>query len=141
MRAAVSRLDPWAPPLVLAAVIWFFSSQPDLSSGLGVIDLVGRKLTHAGEYALLCFLLWRALRGRLAGAGVLGVAFALAVAYGALDEYHQTFVAGRNGSPIDVGIDALGAALAVAAIRSRLGRRDSAAAAERPDRSRERASA
>ncbi len=137
----MSRLDPWAPPLVLVAVIWFFSSQPDLSSGLGVIDLVGRKLIHAGEYALLCFLLWRALRIRVVGPGALGAAFLLAVAYGALDEYHQTFVAGRNGSPIDVGIDALGAALAVLAIRSRLGRRDSGAAAERPDRARERASA
>ncbi len=140
MRGAVSRLDPWGPPLVVAAVIWFFSSQPDLSSGLGVIDLVGRKLTHAGEYALLCVLLWRALRGRLAGPKALGVAFALAVAYGALDEYHQTFVAGRNGSPVDVGIDALGAALAVLALRSHIGRRDSEAA-ERPDRARERASA
>lgn len=141
MRAAVSRLDPWAPPLVLAAVIWFFSSQPDLSSGLGALDLVGRKLTHAGEYALLCVLLWRALRGRLAGAKALGVAFALAVAYGALDEYHQTFVAGRNGSPVDVGIDALGAVLAVLGIRSRLRRSGSAANADRPDRARERASA
>lgn len=122
MRRALARLDPLAPPLVLVGVIWFFSSQPDLSSGLGVIDLVGRKLTHAGEYALLCFLLWRALRGRLPGAGALGLAFALAVAYGAVDEYHQTFVAGRNGSPVDVGIDALGAALAVLAIRWRLRR-------------------
>lgn len=141
MRAALSRLDPWAPPLALVAVIWFFSSQPDLSSGLGVIDLVGRKLIHAGEYALLCFLWWRALRGRLARGAALGLAFVLAIGYGAVDEYHQTFVAGRNGSPIDVGIDALGAALAVLAIRSRVGPRDSVAATERPDRGRERASA
>ncbi len=140
MRAAMSRLDPWAPPLVLVAVIWFFSSQPDLSSGLGVIDLVGRKLIHAGEYALLCFLCWRALRARLADRAALAVAFGLAVAYGAVDEYHQTFVAGRNGSPIDVGIDSLGAALAVLAIRSRLGSRDSVPATERSDRARERAS-
>jgi len=137
----MSRLDPWGPPLVVAAVIWFFSSQPDLSSGLGVIDLVGRKLIHAGEYALLCFLWWRALRCRMPPAGSLGLAFALAVAYGALDEYHQTFVAGRNGSPVDVGIDALGAALAVLGIRSRLRRSGSAANADRPDRARERASA
>jgi VanZ family protein len=142
MRAAVSRLDPWAPPLVLVAVIWFFSSQPDLSSGLGVIDLVGRKMTHAGEYALLCFLWWRALRGRLAGRTALGLAFTLAVAYGAVDEYHQTLVAGRNGSPIDVGIDALGAALAVLAIRYRLERpRGQPSEAEPSDRRAERASA
>ena len=56
------KLDPWAPPLVLMAVIFFFSAQPNLSSGLGWIDHVGRKFVHAGEYALLCFLWWRALR-------------------------------------------------------------------------------
>ena len=140
MRAALSRLDPWAPPLVLVAVIWFFSSQPDLSSGLGMIDLVGRKMIHAGEYALLCLLWWRALRGRLASGAALAGAFALAVAYGGLDEYHQTFVAGRTGSPIDVGIDALGAALAVLAIRSRLERRDGRRCAEPSERA-ERASA
>lgn len=124
MRRATGWLDPWAPPLALAAVIWFFSSQPDLSSGLGVLDLVGRKLIHAGEYALLFFLLWRAIRERLRLEAALWLAFALAVAYGAVDEYHQTFVAGRNGSPIDVAIDGAGAGLAAMAVRSRSPRRD-----------------
>jgi VanZ family protein len=112
-------LDPWAPPVALVAVIWFFSSQPDLSSGLGVLDLIGRKLIHAAEYALLCFLLWRALRERLPATGAVAAAFVLSVAYGAVDEYHQTFVAGRNGSPVDVAIDAAGAGLVGLAIRSR----------------------
>jgi VanZ family protein len=134
MSRATRWLDPWAPPLALAAVIWFFSSQPDLSSGLGALDLIGRKLIHAAEYALLCFLLWRALRERCRVTAALGVAFALAVAYGAVDEYHQTFVAGRNGSPIDVAIDAAGAGLAAWAIRSRAPSRDG-------ERSRARASA
>jgi VanZ family protein len=115
----MARLDPWGPPLALVAMIWFFSSQPDLSSGLGVLDLVGRKLIHAAEYALLCFLLWRALRERLPATGAVAAAFVLSVAYGAVDEYHQTFVAGRNGSPVDLGIDAGGAGLAGLAIRSR----------------------
>lgn len=119
MRGALSRLDPWVPPVALMAVIWFFSSQPDLSSGLGVIDLVGRKVIHATTFALLCFLLWRALKTRLLPPTALLAAFALAAGYGAVDEYHQTFVEGRNGSAIDVAIDVSGAAVAVAFLRRR----------------------
>jgi hypothetical protein len=38
------------------AVIFILSAQPHLNSGLGAIDLVGRKLAHFAEYALLAFL-------------------------------------------------------------------------------------
>lgn len=113
MRAVPSGAGAWAPPILLMAVIWFFSAQPDLSSGLGALDLVGRKVVHAAEYGLLCFLWWRALRTQLGPRAALAGAFLLAAAYGAVDEYHQTFVSGRTGSPIDVGIDATGAAIAV----------------------------
>ena len=109
----------WAPPVVLMGVIWFFSSQPDLSSGLGVLDLIGRKLIHAAEYALLCFLWFRALESRVATRPALASAFLIAAGYGVIDEYHQTFVAGRTGSPIDVAIDATGAAIAVLLLRRR----------------------
>jgi VanZ family protein len=112
-------IGPWAPPVVLMAVIWFFSSQPDLSSGLGVLDLIGRKLIHAAEYGLLCFLWFRALESRMATRPALATAFLIAAGYGAIDEYHQTFVAGRTGSPIDVAIDATGAAIAVLLLRRR----------------------
>ena len=118
----MTRLSRWLAPLVLMAVIFFLSAQPDLSSGLGIIDLVGRKVVHAGEYALLCGLWWRALRTVACPRAALTGAFAIAVAYAATDELHQTFVPGRTGSPVDVGIDTLGAALAVIAIRRRLAR-------------------
>src|SRR5919108_2747 len=55
------RLALWLPPLVLMGAIFALSAQPSLDSGLGWIDHVGRKLIHFGEYALLCFLWWRAL--------------------------------------------------------------------------------
>ena len=109
-------------------VIWFFSSQPDLSSGLGALDLIGRKLIHAAEYALLCFLWFRALESRMATRAALATAFLIAAGYGAIDEYHQTFVAGRNGSPIDVAIDATGAAIAVLLLSAPGGGRLEAAA-------------
>jgi VanZ family protein len=93
------------PPLALMALIFVFSAQPDLNSGLGTIDLIGRKIVHATEYGLLTFLWWRALRN-------IPLAAAIAVAYACTDELHQHFVQGRHGTPVDVAIDALGAAVA-----------------------------
>jgi VanZ family protein len=106
------KMDPWAPPLALMALIFFFSAQPSLDSGLGWIDHVGRKLVHAGEYALLCFLWWRALRTVMDRVRALYPAFAIAVAYAATDEFHQRFVTGRHSTWVDVLIDSMGAALA-----------------------------
>jgi VanZ family protein len=105
------RLDLWVPPLVLMGVIFAFSAQPSLDSGLGLIDTIGRKLVHFAEYALLCFLWWRPLSQVLPPRRAILVAFVLASAYAATDELHQSFVEGRHGSPLDWAIDSAGAAL------------------------------
>src|SRR5215208_7837729 len=97
-----SRADPWLPPLALMAVIFALSAQPDLNSGLGTIDLIGRKIVHMSEYALLCFLWWRALRSVAPQGRAVALAFALTVAYACTDELHQRFVDGRHGTPVDV---------------------------------------
>jgi VanZ family protein len=114
-----SRLDRWLPPLVLMAVIFVLSAQPDLNSGLGTIDFIGRKLIHMSEYALLCFLFWRALRTATQTRRAIVLAFVIAVAYAATDEFHQHFVNGRHGTPVDVLIDAAGAGAAALLIRRR----------------------
>jgi VanZ family protein len=64
---------------------------------------------HTAEYALLGFLLARALgRDRFAIAVVVGSL------YGASDEYHQTFVPGRSGNDLGDWIaDTIGTALGV----------------------------
>jgi len=108
-QVLLSRVDPWLPPIALMGLIFFLSAQPDLNSGLGVIDLIGRKLIHAGEYALLCYLWWRALREVMPPRRAPLAALAIAVAYSCTDEFHQTFVHGRHGTPVDVLIDAVGA--------------------------------
>jgi VanZ family protein len=115
----IRRLDPWLPPFALMAVIFALSAQPDLSSGLGAIDTVLRKIVHALEYALLCVLWWRALARTRARDHAVVLAFVIAIAYSATDEYHQTFVQGRHGTPVDVAIDAVGAGAAALAIRRR----------------------
>ena len=91
----------WLPVVVWAAVIFSFSSVPDLGTGLGGWDLVLRKLAHTAEYAILGALLLRAT-------GQIGVALALGIAYAISDELHQTLVPGRAGKPLDVAIDTLG---------------------------------
>src|SRR3954466_10743857 len=91
------RLDPWLPPLALMAAIFFFSAQPDLNSGLGTIDLVGRKIVHMSEYALLTFLWWRATRTIAPPNQALALAVTLAIGYAATDEFHQHFIEGRHG--------------------------------------------
>ena len=111
------RLDLWLPPLLLMGVIFFLSAQPSLDSGLGVIDQVGRKLIHFAEYALLCFLWWRALVTVTSPGRAALFAFLLASGYAATDEYHQTFVEGRHGSPIDWAIDSAGAAVVALKLR------------------------
>jgi VanZ family protein len=110
---ALKKSTLWLPPLVWMAVIFAFSAQPNLNSGLGWIDHVGRKIIHAADYALLCFLWWRALRTKLDLRTALATAWGIAVLYAISDEYHQTFVTGRHGSWVDVAIDSMGAALFV----------------------------
>ncbi len=109
-----AALRLWAPVVLWAAVIFAFSSVPDLGTGLGTWDLVLRKLAHAAEFAVLGALLLRALRAERP-------ALALGIAYAASDELHQHFVPGRLGSPYDVLIDGVGVALGVALWR-RFGR-------------------
>jgi VanZ family protein len=104
-------LATWGPVVVWAAVIFALSSIPSLGSGLGTWDLALRKLAHVTEYAILAFLLRRAL--------ATPAAVAVAVAYAVSDEFHQTFVRGREGRARDVAVDALGIALGLLAARRR----------------------
>jgi VanZ family protein len=101
-----AALRLWAPVVVWAAVIFAFSSIPDLGTGLGTWDLVLRKLAHGAEYALLGALLLRALGGELP-------AFLAGVGYAITDELHQHFVPGRAARPLDVLIDTVGVAVGI----------------------------
>lgn len=124
MRMALSRgIGLWLPPFALMALMYFFSDQPDLSSGLGTLDLILRKIAHFTEYAVLCFLWWRALRTRMDGRRAALVALAISSAYAVTDEFHQTFVEGRHGTPVDWAIDTAGAALTAFRVRALEARR------------------
>jgi hypothetical protein len=105
--AASRVLSAWLPVVAWAGLIFTLSSIPDLGTGLGGWDLVLRKLAHGAEYAVLGVLLLRAI-------GRPGTAFALATLYAATDEIHQAFVPGRQASPLDLAVDAAGAAVGIA---------------------------
>ena len=120
------RADLWLPPILLMGVIFFFSAQPSLDSGLGVFDFVGRKVVHFAAFGLLCYLWWRLLRAGMNPGRAALVAFLLSSLYAVSDEYHQSHVEGRNGTPIDWVIDSAGAALVALRLRMRA-RREAAA--------------
>ena len=109
----------WLPPILWMAIIFAFSAQHG-GGHLPTAEIIVRKLGHVTGYFVLTLLLVRALR-RSGVAPAVPVAAAIALVYAASDEWHQSFVPGRTATPRDVGIDAVGMALAaLAATRTRL---------------------
>jgi VanZ family protein len=72
------------------------------------------KLVHALVFGVLAAAAGYA--SGLRGARMVLVGFVVSVAVGALDEWHQTHLPGRNGQFSDVGFDAIGAALGASAL-------------------------
>lgn len=112
------RVDLWLPPILMMAVIFYFSAQPSAAVHRDLVEILARKGAHATGYAILCFLWWRLLRAVARPGAAPWLALAAAVAYAPTDEFHQTFVAGRHGTPVDVGIDAAGALLVAAVLHA-----------------------
>ena len=115
----------WLPTVLWMSLIFILSAQPSPPHHPNTLfDLILKKAAHMIEYGVLAFLLWRVLsRGRgTLSRSALATAFVVSVLYAASDEYHQTFVPGRNGTPADVGIDAVGALVALLVVGS-LGRK------------------
>lgn len=101
--------------------IFFLSAQPS-GGDHGVIDLLLRKVGHVTEYTVLTLCWWRALRGlgmTRDNRSAVALAVVIALAFSASDEFHQTFVDGRHGTPVDVLIDAIGMTLAAVYARRR----------------------
>ena len=119
-RGPVKR---WWPALAYAGAIFLLSSIEHPPPAPGALS---DKHLHALLYAGFALTLLRGLAGRWARAtpGTAGVAVALAVAYGATDEFHQRFVPGRMADAADLAADAAGAvAAALAALAwTRVGR-------------------
>lgn len=99
------------------AVIFVLSSIPDLHSGLLPLwDLILRKIAHVAEFAVLGWLMFRAFEvGGIPRTRAAVFAAVISVFFAGTDEWHQTFVTGRHGSPLDVLVDSVGVIGGVAA--------------------------
>jgi VanZ family protein len=98
----------------MGAIFWL-SAQSDLDSGLGAWDTVLRKLAHMVAFGSLTAL-WLWVLGPVIRKP-LSVAAAISLLYAFGDEYHQSFVEGRSGSALDVGIDLTGIVIASLLLR------------------------
>ncbi len=104
------KVKNWVLVFIWASFIFFLSHQPFLKSGLpSQWDFILRKIAHISEYAILTWLLIRALKEYgLTNRKILILAISLSFLYAFSDEYHQTFIFGRQGAFRDVFIDSVG---------------------------------
>ncbi|MCX6391522.1 MAG: VanZ family protein [Actinobacteria bacterium] len=107
------RVLAWLPALLIAALIWKLSATPDLAVASGWLDTVTRKSAHVAVFGVLCAACVLGLRVQHVSVRTsITVGATLALLYAGVDEYHQSFVPTRVGSPVDVAIDALGVGIA-----------------------------
>jgi len=104
-------------PLALMALIFYLSAQPSVGPELPAWT---RIVAHFTEYAVLATLWLWALYPAL-GPWALAVAAGISILYAISDEYHQSFVEGRDSDPLDVAADTVGVAAAL--LLAKLGKR------------------
>ena len=142
MQKARNLVLYWLPVLVWMFVIFGFSSDshsfqrssrllepflrwlfPGMSADArDEVVFIARKCAHLTVYSFLAVLVWRAWRKprwrdpRPWSWREAGVALLVAACYASTDEFHQTFVPGRDGCVRDVVIDSCGAAAGLFAL-------------------------
>lgn len=120
-QARDGQLMRWVP--ALAALLWMalifaLSARSTIPVPLGLAAGLTAIAGHLVAYAVLAVLLWWAMLSLDVSAKR---RFALAligtVAYGLTDEWHQSFVSGRDASPLDLVVDGIGAIGGLIAVR------------------------
>lgn len=102
----------WLPAALWASLIFWASSRP--ASLIPLIPLPhADKGIHFVEFAVLCYLIcWAQQTSRRGLRAVMWLAVLTASAYGAVDEYHQSFTPERTPEIADWVADTLGAVTA-----------------------------
>jgi len=107
------RLLAWALPVAWMGLIFLLSSQPDLSP-ITPFHFQGMdKIAHAVAYGIFAILVRRAA---LPSPRATLIGWLVPLLYGMTDEFHQSFVPGRDMSIWDLLADAVGALLALAVV-------------------------
>lgn len=109
-------LKLWGPVFIWCSLIFILSNQPNLTLNIPN-EFIIRKFTHAVEYTVLTLLFFRALFNSIKKPSISAInfkkycfvlSFIIVLLFSISDEFHQTFVQGRNGSPYDIMIDSIG---------------------------------
>jgi len=102
--------DALALSLYCGLIFWL-SNQPTLP--MPMFFPHQDKLHHLTAYAVMGWLAWQAFRHRCNGRILWIVSLLFCSLYGASDEFHQSFIEGRNADWLDWVADTLGSLLAV----------------------------
>lgn len=121
MKKKPSKEKKYRVVFVLGLIFWLgiiflFSSEQNLRSSFSYnIDLVLRRTAHIVEYFILTFLIYKVLF--FFKKPSLKSIFLLSLSYAFLDEWHQSFIVGREGTVRDVAFDLVGILLGLYFIR------------------------
>jgi len=119
----MERFKLWLPALIWAGVIFGFSSLTiNRVVEFSWVDFVIKKTAHVIEYAILFWLMFRAWtnQGIEVKKSTVVYIFIICLLYALSDEWHQTFVSGREGTLRDVGFDTIGMLLSFNQIKKSL---------------------
>ena len=112
----------WVPVVLWLFLIFIVSNRSvSITSEFFWQDFIVKKLAHIIEYAILSTFFYRALLGEGVDKKKAGIwAVILTTIYGASDEFHQSFIPGRQSRVRDIVVDSFGAGLAIYLIRQYL---------------------
>jgi VanZ family protein len=111
----ISWIRFWAPVVIYMGILFWLSSRPSP----GLLSEAPDYLLHGAAYFVLGILAVRALAKGLSGPFTffeIAGGIVLAAVYGLSDEWHQSFVPGRDSSARDVLADSAGALAAGAGL-------------------------
>ncbi len=97
----------WIITVFYMTAIFYISSKESVE--LPPLPWGSDKVLHAVAYAVLGVLSYLSFKKSGLNRWVMALSFLLAVIYGITDEFHQSFVPGRNSAVGDVIADSVGA--------------------------------
>ncbi|MBU0618741.1 VanZ family protein [Patescibacteria group bacterium] len=113
MKKLIQFILLWGPVIFWCGLIFQLSSAPIPSIGQTYWqDWWIKNLAHIVEYAVLCWLIFRAINSAREKKNWF-MPLLFSVIYAISDEFHQSFVFGREAWWGDVAFDTLGALLAL----------------------------
>jgi VanZ family protein len=103
-------LKRWVPFFVWMALIFVGSSIPRLSGDEFGLPRYADKVAHFLEYLVLGYLFYRGIRGegRRMGFHALLIVIATGMVIASIDEFHQSFIPGRDANFWDATADMAG---------------------------------